>query len=134
MMEVALALLADYANVSQEGKLNVMGIFGRIWAKKFPAVHPEMRLVFTLEAGPAERGTDKVIEVKLLDADGHVLQHLKAQFVVPAESPHPTIQINQILRFATVPFEKPGDYAFSILVGGDEKKRVPFSVEQLPEG
>jgi hypothetical protein len=131
-MDVTLALLADYANVSQEGKLNVMGVFDRIWAKNFPAVHPEMRLVFKLEAGPAERGTDKVIEVKLLDADGKVLQHLKGQFTVPAESRRPTIEINQVLRFATVSFEKPGDYAFYILVGGDEKGKVPFSVEQLP--
>jgi hypothetical protein len=132
-MEVTLALLADYANVSQEGKLNVMGVFNRIWAKKFPAVHPEMRLVFRLEAGLAERGTDKVIEVKLLDADAKVLQHLKGQFTVPAESPRPTIEIAQVLTFATVRFEKPGDYAFHILVGGDEKKTVPFFVEQLPE-
>jgi hypothetical protein len=131
-MEVTLALLADYANVSQEGKLNVMGVFDHIWAKKFPAVHPEMRLVFRLEAGPAERGTEKVIEVKLLDADGKVLQHLKGQFTVPAESPYPTIDIDQILRFATVSFEKPGDYTFHILVGGDEKGKVSFSVERLP--
>jgi hypothetical protein len=26
-MEVKLALLADYANISQSGKLNIMGIF-----------------------------------------------------------------------------------------------------------
>lgn len=30
-MEVPVALLADYANVSQEGKLNVMGIFNRAY-------------------------------------------------------------------------------------------------------
>lgn len=131
-MEVTLALLADYANVSQEGKLNVMGVFDRIWAKKLPVVHPEMWLVFRLEAGPAERGTEKVIEVKLLDADGNVLQHLKGQFAVPGESAHPVVQIPQILRFTTVRFEKQGDYAFHILVGGDEKRRVPFFVEQLP--
>jgi hypothetical protein len=132
-MEVTLALLADYANVSQEGKLNVMGVFNRIWAKKFPAVHPEMRLVFRLEVGPAERGAEKLIEVKLLDADGNVVQHLKGHFAVPAESARPTIETAQILTFATVRFEKPGDYAFHILVGGDEKKTVPFRVEQLPE-
>jgi hypothetical protein len=131
-MDVALALLADYANVSQEGKLNVMGVFDRIWSKSFPVVHTEMCLVFRLEAGPAERGTDKVVEVKLLDADGKVLQHLKGQFTVPAETAGPIIHIPQILRFMAVRFEKPGDYAFHILVGGDEKRRVPFFVEQLP--
>jgi hypothetical protein len=132
-MEVTLALLADYANVSQEGKLNVMGVFDRIWAKEIPVVHPEMSLVFRLEAGPAERGTEKLVEVKLLDADGNVLQHLKGHLTVPAGSRHPIVQIAQILKLATVRFEKPGDYAFHILVGGEEKSRVPFFVEQLSQ-
>ena len=30
-MELTLALLADYANISREGKLNIMGIFEQIF-------------------------------------------------------------------------------------------------------
>jgi hypothetical protein len=131
-MEVPLALLADYANISREGKLNVMGVFNRIWTKEFPAVHPEMQLVFRLEAGPAERGQDKMIEVKLLDADAKTLQHLKGPLTVPDESPQLTIPIDQILRLVNVTFEKPGDYCFHILVNGETKNTVQFSVERLP--
>ena len=131
-MEVPLALLADYANVSQDGKLNVMGVFDRIFAREFPAVHPEMRLVMTFAAGPAEKGSEKQIELKLLDADGMVKLHLTTQLTVPAESPDPTVQANHIVRLTGLVFEHPGRYQFSILVNGDEKKVVAFTVEHLP--
>jgi len=35
-----LLLVADYANVTDNGKLNVMGIFQRLHAREFPARHP----------------------------------------------------------------------------------------------
>ena len=131
-MDVPLALLADYANVSREGKLNVMGVFNRIWAKAFPAEHPEMQLVFRLEAGPAERGQEKTVEVKLLDADANVVLHFKGPLTVPEESAKLIIQIDQILKLTNVRFDKPGDYRFDILVNGEPKRSVEFSVERQP--
>ena len=130
-MEIPLALLADYANTSQDGKLNVMGVFNRILTKEFPTVHPEMRLVFRLEAQPSERGRETTVEIKLLDADAKVVHHLKGRLAVPQESQQPTIEINQILRLTGVVFERAGDYRFDILVDGDFKANVPFTVEQL---
>lgn len=131
-MKVPLALLADYANIAREDKLNVMGVFNRILAKEFPTVHAEMRLVFRLEAEPSERGRDATVEIKLLDADANVLHHVKGRVGVPQESRQPTIEIIQILRLTGLVFEKPGDYRFDILVDGDLKANVPFTVEQLP--
>ena len=39
-MQVPLAVLADSANVSQEGKLNIMGIFTQINAQSLPCDTP----------------------------------------------------------------------------------------------
>ena len=49
-MRVPLAVLADYANVTTDGKLNIMGIFNRIFASALPVVHPQMRLVMRFQA------------------------------------------------------------------------------------
>jgi hypothetical protein len=49
-MQVPLALLADHANVSAEGKLNLMGAFDVINARRFPAVHAQMHLVFRIRS------------------------------------------------------------------------------------
>lgn len=44
-MDVNLALLADYANVSQDGKLNIMGIFQEVNPPVLPFALPQMYLV-----------------------------------------------------------------------------------------
>ena len=49
-MQVKLAVVADYANVSSEGKLNILGIFDRINVSDLPAAHPQMHLILRLEA------------------------------------------------------------------------------------
>ena len=53
-MEIPFLLVADYANITVEQKLNVMGIFGNIGASQFSFMHPEMYLVAQLKARPAE--------------------------------------------------------------------------------
>ena len=50
-MHVKVALLADYSNVSREGKLNILGIFDTIYAPTFPTTHPHMQLVIRFEGG-----------------------------------------------------------------------------------
>src|SRR5215217_4763717 len=82
-MEVKLAVLADYANVSQDGKLNIMGIFQEINATALPFPLPQMYLVLTFEAGPAEFGSEKQLRVVLVDSDGNERMSLKGQVKVP---------------------------------------------------
>jgi hypothetical protein len=41
-VDVTLAVLADYANVSQEGKLNILGVFQEVNPVAFPAGVPQM--------------------------------------------------------------------------------------------
>ena len=55
-MNVRLAVLADYANVTGDGKLNILGIFDRINLLQIPAVHPQMHLVLRIEAHPSGIG------------------------------------------------------------------------------
>ncbi len=57
-MEVPLAVLADSANVSREGKLNIMDIFSQLSGQSLPVRCPHIALVFALEAHAAERGRE----------------------------------------------------------------------------
>ena len=34
--------------------LGLLGVFDRIWSDRYPAVHPEMKLVLRFELHPAE--------------------------------------------------------------------------------
>jgi len=134
-VDVTVAVLADYANVSQDGKLNIMGIFQEVNAPSLPFVLPQMFLVLSFSAGPAEFNTARNVRVVLLHSDGKEILGLEAQMQVPRpDRPGSRAYINQAIGLAGVAFEQPGDYAFSVLVGDDEKATVPLHVNDLSTG
>lgn len=130
-MNVTLAVIADYANVSQEGKLNIMGIFDIINSEKFPTIHPEMKLVVQFEAGIAEVGKVHQIEIQLMDSDGHKPFVVNGQVVVGDVKPGTLFKTNSILNIRGAKFEKPGDFTFNILLNGEVKRQIPLKVIQL---
>jgi hypothetical protein len=134
-LEVTVAVLADYANVSQDGKLNIMGIFQEINAPDLPFALPQMYLVLSFSAGPAEFGSLRNIRIPLLHSDGREILAMEAQMQVPwANRPGSRAYINEAIGLAGVTFEQPGDYAFSVLIGDDEKATVPLHVNEPSTG
>jgi hypothetical protein len=127
-MQVKLALLADYANVTAEGKLNILGIFDRISVNQIPAVHPQMHLILRLEAHPAERDRPHNIEIRLYDPDGQTVFEVKGD-VVPHGQVGQTIATNQILTLNNLQLDKAGGYTFVVLVNNDLKSELPLGVE-----
>jgi hypothetical protein len=126
-MQVKLALLADYANVTAEGKLNILGIFDRISVNEIPAVHPQMHLILRLEAHPAERDRVHNVEIRLYDPDGQTVFEVKGD-VVPHGSTGQTIATNQILTLNNLELAKSGGYTFVVLVNNDLKSELPRGV------
>jgi len=131
-MDVTLAVLADYANVTKEGKTNILGIFDIMYSKTFPFVWNTMQLVIRFKAPRSEANTTKSVLVKLLDADGKQILEIGGQFTLGKPNNNAmNIQTNQFLVLNNLKFEKPGDYVFSVLVNGDEKSTVPLKVVKI---
>jgi hypothetical protein len=130
-VDVTVAVLADYANVSQDGKLNIMGIFQEINPPVLPFALPQMYLVLSLSAGPAEFGSVRNIRIPLLHSDGQEIFSLQAQMQVPsARRPGSRAYMNEAIGLAGLTFAQAGDYAFHILIGDDEKATVPLHVNE----
>jgi hypothetical protein len=127
-MQVKLALLADYANVTAEGKLNILGIFDRINVETLPAVHPQMHLVLRLEAHAAERERPQSIEIRLHDPDGQTVFEVRGD-MVPHGPPNRPIATNQILTLNNLQLMKVGGYTFVVFVNNDLKTEIPLGVE-----
>jgi len=128
-MRVLNFLVADYANVAEGGKINVMGIFNRIFAHEFPTRQPEMHLVVKLDASPAEYDSDRKLTIKLLDESGRQeIVNWSRDIHIPKGSGGERTEINQILRLRDVVFPKPGAYQFSVIVDKDEKSTLPITV------
>lgn len=127
-MRVTLAVLADYANITKEGKLNILGIFDVIHAQNFPVIHPQMQLVMRFEADIAEAGKTKKVEIKLMDADGKIPFVLGGEFTLGQGQPGEVMGSNHILTINMMKFENPSNYEFKILINDELKAEVPLKV------
>ena len=131
-MEVNNILVADYANIAEGGKPNVMGIFRQINSEVFPVRHPDMYLIVVLVAGPAEFREEKTLTVKLINADAtQELVNFSVPINVPTATSGRKSEINSILRLRDVIFTDPGTYQFSILVDNDEKATLPIELNKI---
>lgn len=133
-MEVKFAVLADYANITREGKLNVLGIFDVINTPAFPVVLPSFNVVVSYSAGAAEFDSDKDIEIVLCDEDGNILFKAKQKLHIKRPDRAGTLfMTNQIAAIIGFPFKKAGDYQFSILVNSEEKKSISLRVNEIKQ-
>lgn len=133
-MRIKLAVLADFANVTREGKLNIIGLFDTIAVRTLPAVHPQLQLVFRLEANYAERDRQQTIEVVLDDPDGRRLLSMQGQFVVTGREPGRMSVSDQILTFGNLSFEREGGYTFHFFINDNlDPTSVVLEVVRVPE-
>lgn len=118
-MEVKIAVLADAANVSQEGKLNIAGIFDRITTGNFPAQWPAMAFVVKLAAHSTESGKHEM-KVVVADEDGRKIAEMGAKFTLDDGAAIAGMPLTGQVVFpiAGAQFPKPGIYSFDILIDG----------------
>ncbi len=131
-MDVTLAVLADSANTTADGRLNIMGIFDHLQAATFPVSHPIAWLVLRLEAPRSEEGDLKRIQIWMMDED-RVLYELAGELVIPPPRAPGAVVMNQLLQLRGLPLPRPGEYAFHILVNGEEKRVVPLRAGLLAQ-
>jgi hypothetical protein len=117
-MQLRIAALADYTNITESGKLNILGIFSQIHAASVPAVHPQMQFVLQFAFEPLETG-DKAIRIALQDADGNELLSMQGNMTLPRPNSPDPIVVNQILVLQNVVFPHFGSYEFVIELDGE---------------
>src|SRR5437762_6155473 len=59
-MHISFAVFADAANLSQEGKLNVLGVFDAVQVGGLPTIHPRTHFVVRLKANSDDVGGHKL--------------------------------------------------------------------------
>ena len=124
-----MAVLADEANVSQEGKLNLMGIFDRIAAAEFPVVHPKMVFAFRVEAEFSDGGRAFTVNVALEDEDGQAIFQAEGEMMAPPVPPGEFTTANQIFSLVGVQLPSPGLYRFVVRLGDSARHETPFLVQ-----
>ena len=131
-MIIKLATLADYANVTNEGKMNVMGIFSRIRAFEFPTRHQQCHLIISCETNDMDRGRTFPYSVKMQDPDGKKLMEMEGVLPVhDINDDHGVHDVNLNLQLNDLTFHEPGHYQFLISIGDSRDTAVTFVVERI---
>jgi hypothetical protein len=133
-VKIPMAFLADDANVSMEGKLNVLGIFDRITSPVFPTMHPRMVFCFRVESEYADSGRAFPVFVRLVDDDGEVLFEANGELVAPQVPPGEFSTGNQIFTLIGTQFPQPGSYRFMVHLGDIPPHETPLAVVQAQAG
>lgn len=130
-MDVTLAVLCDYATISVDGKLNILGIFDRLDPAALPATIPQMFVVSMYDAASVEAGSSKALRIVMTEQDGKEVFSADQTVVVPApRAPGERVLMSHVMGISGLVVPRPGDYAIHILIGGEERKRVSLRVTQ----
>jgi hypothetical protein len=132
-MQVEIAVLADAANISREGKLNICGVFQHIYGQAVPIGWPMMSLVLQLRLLPEETGKRHTLIIRLNGPDGKLVQQFPdAQFEAPADPGSRKVTVPLTANFAGLVFPGFGLYGFELVVDGKSLSTIELEVGQIP--
>jgi hypothetical protein len=126
-------LLADFANITADGKINVLGIFDKIQANQFPVRLPSMVLVARISLDIGERPIKRDLAIRLVEQDGTQLLEITGEVVFP-DMPHGELpQFNIITGIQGVIFPMPGPHAFHLYLNEHSVYELPIPVIQIEQ-
>lgn len=127
-MQVTLAVLADYAATTDQGKLVIAGVFETINAPTLPATHPMMALALRIHADPGEDRVHK-LTLRLVDPDGaEVVPALNGDVAFGEMHPVEGGRAQIILNMPGVRFTKAGPHRMDILIDGRLEHSIDLAV------
>lgn len=116
-MQVSFALFADAANLSQEGKLNILGVFDSVHVGQFPALHPRATFVVRLKGQPSDVGSHDM-SLQWVNPRGTPLWSSSAELAIQgAPSLSGEMDMPVIVQI-DLPLDIVGDYAMIIDIDG----------------
>jgi hypothetical protein len=126
-MYISFALFADAANLSQEGKLNILGVFDAVQVGDFPTVHPRTTLVLRLKAEAADVGTHR-LGLRWLSPDGDELWSTEGEINVGGP-PDASGEVDlPLIAALDLPLDEAGEYSMEIELDGEPAADIPLHV------
>jgi hypothetical protein len=131
-MNVSFALFADAANLSQEGKLNILGVFDALQVANLPAIHPRANLVVHLKGTATDVGAHTVA-FRWLSPSGQELWNSAGELNVGAPAAGTTEMDLPLIAQLDLPMDAAGAYTMAIAVDGKHTADVRVQVRTAPQ-
>ena len=116
-MHISFAVFADAANLSQEGKLNILGVFDAVQVAGLPTIHPRTHFVVRLKANGEDTGQHKLSFRWLSPYDEELWSSTGEMTVAP--SPNPVFEVDlPIIAVVDLPLNATGQYTMQVTLDG----------------
>jgi len=116
-MHISFAVFADAANLSQEGKLNILGVFDAVQVAGLPTIHPRTHFVVRLKANGDDTGQHKLSFRWLSPYDEELWSSTGEMTVAP--SPNPVFEVDlPIIAVVDLPLNAVGQYTMQVTLDG----------------
>jgi len=124
MVECDWAVLCDYAFLDSGGKMCLIGIFDRIFAKTVPAIHPHAALAIQLRGDPNEPAS---VRIEIIRPTGASLARVEGSGVM-------SVQGGAGLQLNLSPLQLPdyGAYDCNVVVNDQRSYTAKFTVQPVP--
>ena len=132
-MRITFALFADAANISQEGKLNILGVFDAVQVGTLPALHPRAHLVARIVGTREDAGVHQMTLVWRNPA-GEALWNTAGELRI--EPPPPGVEQMDLPFIAALdlPLDRAGTFTLTISIGPEEMASVALQVRAAGPG
>jgi hypothetical protein len=135
-MRLDLAVFADAANTTADGKINLLGEFNMVHTADLPAALPSATLVLRIVGSAAESGEHR-FGLRLRDDDGHLLWTSPDSTLVLPQPQIPGLPVRTALIIEIGPFmfDEFRTYAYEVVVDDRRLGEVEIHVirdDQLP--
>ncbi len=131
-MNIEAFLLCDAAT-QQQGKLNILGAFDNIYAKKVPTVHPACAIAMRVRFERIEEGNHP-IRINIIDEDGKSIGPKldgNVNVRIIGDDVDSTVT-NIVLNIQRLKFEKYGQYRIDLAIDNKIEGSLPFNVREIP--
>ncbi|MEQ1823548.1 MAG: hypothetical protein ABL949_13640 [Fimbriimonadaceae bacterium] len=108
-------LLCDYHNVSNEGKVSLMGLFSTVKVSSVPALLRRFYACYQVNIEPSDQGTTQTASLKILDPENRELMAITGELEVPADAP--LSQLCFAYGIDSLTFNEFGPHEFQLKVG-----------------
>ena len=124
-------VLADYAALGNDGKLQISGIFEVIYAQSLPAMHQKLFLVGNFESKNKDLN-EAVVEVDILNESGKSIAELKLPNlnVDLSRSIGKKKTFNILYEINNIKFSEYGLHKFVIRINNEEAGSFEFYVDK----
>ena len=126
-MHISFALFADAANISQEGKLNILGVFDAVQVAALPALHPRATLVVRLKGHREDVGAH-ALGLSWVNPRGSELWRSQGEVNVGAPPPGVVEMDMPIVASIDLPIDQQGTFTMRVSLDQQIAAEIPLQV------